>query len=133
MVKTLANAGFAFAACTRPRATAAISAGGAAVGLQLVFEPGAGAEPDDRRQVERNHDRRRQFGEHRVADGRERPRRSSRMCVRSANGVRVTKNIALLLCAMPSSMLKPTIEVIVATPGVARTMRSTSWRRPMCG
>ena len=63
MVKTPANAGLAFAACTSPRATAAISfAGAPRIGLQLVFEPGPGAEPDDRRQVERHDNRRRQFG-----------------------------------------------------------------------
>jgi len=39
---------------------------------------------------------------------------------------------ALLLCAMPSSMLKPTTEVMVATPGVARSL-SSPVRLPMCG
>ena len=33
------------------------------IGLQLVFKPGPGAEPDDRRQVERHDNRRRHFGE----------------------------------------------------------------------
>ena len=77
----------------------------ARIGLQLVFEPGSGAETDDRRQVERDDDRRRQLQEIAHAAGRARPTRFGRSEVRSANGASVTKNVALFDWAMPSIIL----------------------------